>query len=85
MKVYTLTPPSTSPPIPMEIDKMYTIPVRRRPTSPQEDKQRKGLCHLCKRHGHIQHHCPKKISEQPARVASTKITPLVADQGMKQP
>ena len=26
MKVYTPTPPTTPPPIPMEIDKMYTIP-----------------------------------------------------------
>ena len=29
MRVYTPTPPSTPPPIPMEVDKMYTIPARR--------------------------------------------------------
>ena len=28
IKEYTPTPPSTPPPIPMEIDKMYTIPAR---------------------------------------------------------
>ena len=66
MKVCTPTPPSTPPPIPMEVDKMYTILARHRSTSPKDEERRKGLCHLCKEHGHIQHHCPKKVSEQPA-------------------
>ena len=69
----------------MEVDKMYTIPARRRSLSPKDEEKRKGLCHLCKKHGHIQRHCPKKTPEQPARVASTQIVPLVADQGMKRP
>ena len=85
MTVCTPTPPSTPPPTPMEIDKMYTIPARRQSPSPKDDERRKGLCHLCKRHGHIQRHCPKKIPEQPARAASVRTAPLVADQGMKRP
>ena len=84
MKVYTPTPPSTPPPVPMEIDKLYTIPARRFP-NPRDEEKRKGLCHLCKKQGHIQRHCPKKTPEQPARVASVRTVPLVADQGMKRP
>jgi hypothetical protein len=85
MKVCTPTPPST-PPLPsMEVDKMYTIPARRQNPSPKDEEKRKGLCHLCKRHGHIQRHCPKKTPEQPARVASMRTVPLVADQGTKRP
>ena len=83
MKVCTPTPPSTPPPIPMEIDKMYTIPTRHRSTSPKDEERCKGLCHLCKDHGHIQQHCPKKTSEQPTRAASIQTIPLVADQGIK--
>ena len=79
------TPPSTPPPVPMEIDKMYTIPARRQSPNPKDDERRKGLCHLCKRHGHIQRHCPKKTPERPARVASTQTAPLAADQGVKRP
>ena len=75
------TPPSTT----MEIDKMYTIPTRRRPTSPKDEERRKGLCHLCKRHGHIQRHCPKKGPEQPAWVASIQTTHPFADQWIKRP
>ena len=71
IKECTPTPPSTPPPVPMEIDKLYTIPTRRQSPSPKDDERRKGLCHLCKRHGHIQRHCPKKIPTQPARMANT--------------
>ena len=85
IKECTPTPPSTPSPVPMEIDKMYTIPARRQPLNPKDDERRKGLCHLCKRHGHIQRHCPKKIPERPVRVASTQVAPLVADQGVKRP
>jgi hypothetical protein len=85
MKVCIPTPPSTPPRTPMEIDKMYTIPARRRSTSPKDDERRRGLCYLCKRHGHIQCHCPEKTSKHPARVASTRTVPLVADQGVKRP
>ena len=85
MKVCTPTPPSTPPPSPMEIDKMYTIPAQHRSTSPKDEERRKGLCHLCKGHGHIQRYCPKKTSKQPTRIASVQTVPLVTDQGMKQP
>ena len=85
MKVCTPTPPSTPPLVPMEVDKMYTILARHRSTSPKDEERRKGLCHLCKGRGHIQRYCPKKTTEQPARVASTQTVPLVADQGMKRP
>ena len=85
MKVCTPTPPSTPPSTPMEVDKMYTTPARRQPKSSKDEEKRRGLCHLCKRQGHIQRHCPKKISEPPARVASTRTIPLVVDQGMKRP
>ena len=79
------SPPSTPPPVPMEIDKTYTIPARRQSTKPKDEERRKGLCHLCKRHGHIQRHCPKKTPEQSARVAHIRAVPLVADQGIKRP
>jgi hypothetical protein len=85
MKVCTPTPPSMPPPIPMEIDKLYMIPARRQTTNPKDEERRKGLCHLCKEHGHIQRHCPKKTPEQPAQVASIQTVPLVTDQGMKRP
>jgi hypothetical protein len=78
-------PPSTPPPVLMEIDKIYTVPARRQSPNPKDDERHKGLCHLCKKHGHIQRHCPKKSPEQPARVASARAVPLVADQGMKRP
>ena len=83
MKICTPTPPSTPLPIPMEIDKTYTIPARRQTTSPKDEERCKGLCHLCKKHGHIQRHCPKKTPEQPMRAASIQTIPLVAGQGMK--
>ena len=67
----------------MEIDKMYTIPVRCQTADPKDEEKHKGLCHLCKGHGHIQHHCPKKTPKQPARIAHARTIPLVADQGMK--
>ena len=38
MKVCTPTPPSMPPPIPMEIDKMYTIPVQRS-ASPKDEER----------------------------------------------
>ena len=38
MKVCTPTPPSTPPPIPMEIDKMYMIPARRQSTDPKDEE-----------------------------------------------
>ena len=41
MKICTPTPPSTPPPTPMEIDKMYTIPARRQPTNPKMKKNAK--------------------------------------------
>jgi hypothetical protein len=85
MKVCTPTPPSTPPSTPMEIDKVYTIPARRRSTSPNDEERRNGLCHLCKRHGHIQRYCPKKTPETPARIARIQTVPLVADQGTKRP
>jgi hypothetical protein len=85
MKVCTPTPPPM-PPLPsMEVDKMYMIPARRQNPSLKDEEKRKGLCHLCKRHGHIQRHCPKKTPEQPARAARTQTTPLVTDQGVKRP
>ena len=64
---------------------MYTIPARRQNPSPSDEERRKGLCHLCKRKGHIQRYCPRKTPEQPARIAHTRATPLAADQGMKRP
>ena len=85
MKVCTPTPPSTPSPVPMEIDKMYTIPAQRQSTSPKDEERRNGLCHLCKGRRHIQCHCPKKTPEQPACIAHARIIPLVADQGMKRP
>jgi hypothetical protein len=85
MTVYIPNPPSTPPPVLMEIDKMYTIPARRQSPKPKDEERRKGLCHLCKRHGHIQRHCPKKTPEQPVRIAHIRAVPLVADQGIKRP
>ena len=85
MKVCTPTPPSTPPSVPMEIDKMYMIPARQQSPSPKDEERRKGLCHLCKRHRHIQRHCPKKTPEQPACIAHVQTVPLVADQGIKRP
>ena len=85
MKVCTPTPPSTPPATPMEVDKMYTIPTRHQSPSPKDEEKRKGLCHLCKRHGHIQRHCPKKIPERPAQAASAQVASLVTDQGVKRP
>ena len=84
MTVCTPTPPSTPPSTPMEVDKMYTIPARRQNPSPKDEEKRKGLCHLCKEHGHIQRHCPKKTPEQPARIANAQTVPLVTDQGIKR-
>ena len=69
----------------MEVDKMYTIPARRQPINLKDEEKRRGLCHLCKRQGHIQRYCPEKISEPPARMASTHAIPLVVDQKMKRP
>ena len=83
MKMCTPTPPASPPPTSMEIDKMYTIPARRQSPTPKDDERCKGLCHLCKKHGHIQRHCPKKRSERPARAANVRTIPLVADQGIK--
>ena len=85
MKVCTPTPPSTPPSTPMEIDKMYTIPARRQSPKPKDEERRKGLCHLCKKHGHVQRNCPGKTPEQPAHIACAQTAPLVADQGMKRP
>ena len=51
MERYSLSPPSPDLTVPMELDKMYTIPMRR--TSSKEERRR-GLCHLCKQHRHIQ-------------------------------
>ena len=85
MTIYVPTPPSTPPPITMEIDKMYTIPARRQSPNPKDEERRKGLCHLCKTCGHIQRHCPRKTPEQPTRAASIQTIPLVADQGIKRP
>ena len=85
MRECVATPSSTPPPTPMEVDKMYTILARRQSPSPKDEERRKGLCHLCKRHRHIQRHCPKKTPERPARIAHTRTVPPVADQGMKRP
>ena len=85
MKECTPTPPSTPPPIPMEIDKMYMTPVQRRSMFPKDKERRQGLCHLCKGQGHIQRYCPKKSPKPPAHAASTKTSPLVPDQGVKRP
>ena len=85
MTIHIHTPPSTPPPIPMEIDRMYTIPTRHQIPNPKDEEKCKGLCHLCKRHGHIQRHCPKKTPERPTRIARMPTAPLVADQGTKRP
>ena len=85
MKVCTPTPLTTPPLAPMEVDKMYMIPAQRHSPSPKDEERRKGLCHLCKRHGHIQRHCPKKTPKPPARMAHVRTVPLVANHGMKRP
>ena len=82
MKVCTPTPPLTPPSTPMEIDGMYTIPTQRS-ASPKDEERHRGLCHLCKRHGHIQRHCPEKTPKQPAHLAHVQAVPLVTDQGTK--
>jgi hypothetical protein len=69
MESYSLSPPSPDSSVPMEIDKMYTIPMR---WMTSEEEQRRGLCHLCKQHGHIQRHCPRKT---PNRTATTRTFP----------
>ena len=51
MESYSLSPPSLDSLVPMEINKMYTIPMRQ---TTSEEERRRGLCHLCKQHGHIQ-------------------------------
>ena len=85
MEIYVPTPPPT-PPLPsMEVDKMYTIPARRQTPHPKDEEKRRGLCHLCKRQGHIQRQCPKKTPEQTARIAHVQAIPLVVDQGVKRP
>ena len=53
----------------MEIDKMTTIPMRR---TTSDEERRRGLCHLCKERGHVQRHCPRKITD---RVAATRTLP----------
>ena len=63
------TPPLTTSDILMEIDKMYTIPMRR---TSSEEERRRGLCHLCKQHGHIQRHCLQKT---PDHAAATRAFP----------
>ena len=75
--------PLTTPEIPMEIDKMYTIPMRR---TTSEEERRRGLCHLCKQHGHIQRHCPRKTTDRtaaartfpmpPKRTRPSQLTPI---------
>ena len=69
----------------MEIDKMYTIPARRQSLNPKDGERRKGLCHLCKRHGHIQRYCPKKTPEQPTRAAHMQTIPQITHPEMKRP
>ena len=69
----------------MELDKIYMIPARCQSPNPKDEEKRKGLCHLCKEHGHIQRHCPKKTPEQPTHIAHMRIVPQVVDQGIKRP
>ena len=71
MERHTSTPPSTDSPVPMEIDKMYTIPMQR---TTSEEERRRGLCHLCKQHSHIQRHCPRKTADH---VAATRTFPAL--------
>ena len=69
MEHYSSSPPSSDPTVPMELDKMYTIPMRR---TSSEEERRRGLCHLCKEHRHIQRHCPRKTTD---RAAATRTFP----------
>ena len=50
MESYSSSPPLMDSSVPMEIDKMHMIPMRR---TTSKEEQRRGLCHLCKQHGHI--------------------------------
>ena len=50
MERYSLSPSFRDSSVPMEIDKMTTIPMRR---TSSEEERRRGLCHLCKERGHI--------------------------------
>ena len=65
----SLSPPLPDSSVPMEIDKMYTTPMQR---TMSEEERRQGLCHLCKQHGHIQRHCPHKMTD---RTAATRTFP----------
>ena len=56
----------------MEIDKMYTIPMRR---TMSEEERRRGLCHLCKQRGHIQQHCPSKTPDRAAAACTFPAPP----------
>ena len=60
MESYSSFPPLPDSLVPMEIDKMYTIPMRQ--TMSKEERHR-GLCHLCKQHGQIQQHCLHKTPD----------------------
>ena len=60
VKEYSSTSPSPDSSVPMEINKMYTIPMRWTLT---DEERCRGLCHLCKQHGHIQRYCPKKTPD----------------------
>ena len=64
--------PLTTPEIPMEIDKMYMIPMRQ---TTSEEEQRRGLCHLCKQHGHIQRYCPRKTTDRAAATCTFPAPP----------
>ena len=52
MKMYTSTPPSIPPPIPMEIDKMYTIPTRRSASPKTQRATKRSLSPLQKSRTH---------------------------------
>ena len=72
----------------MEIDKVYTIPIRHTFKTQKDTKQQQGLCHLCKGQGHIQQYCPKKVIEALTSIMHVKamtISSMVADQGLKHP
>ena len=72
MESHSLSLPSSDSPVPMEIDKMYTIPMRRMTS---EEEWRQGLCHLCKQHGHIQRHCPRKTTDRAAAMRTLPTPP----------
>ena len=63
MERYSLSPSFRDSSVPMEIDKMMTIPMRR---TSSEEERRRGLCHLCKERGHIQRNCPRKTTDRAA-------------------